>query len=180
MGSLIKDHYGKSMGKKYDFALTLHTQTFILHCSLNSSYATDRKNFFDDQELLKLVISSCFLVTFTFDSRVLLFGEILEASHSKQTLLFDQVHFQTIHTNHLVCAGHLFLGHCKILIFFLIFLNRPDDIYHVTIMPCYDKKLEASREDFYNDIYRTRDVDCVISTSMLLYFVLMSKRAAAL
>jgi len=46
-----------------------------------------------------------------------------------------------------------------------LFLNRPDDIYHVTIMPCYDKKLEASREDFYNDIYRTRDVDCVISTS---------------
>ena len=33
-------------------------------------------------------------------------------------------------------------------------------------MPCYDKKLEASREDFYNDIYRTRDVDCVISTGM--------------
>ena len=35
-------------------------------------------------------------------------------------------------------------------------------------MPCYDKKLEASREDFYNDIYRTRDVDCVISTRKLL------------
>ena len=51
------------------------------------------------------------------------------------------------------------------------FLNRPDDIYHVTIMPCYDKKLEASREDFYNDIYRTRDVDCVISTSTLFYFI---------
>lgn len=42
--------------------------------------------------------------------------------------------------------------------------KRPDEVYHVTIMPCYDKKLEASREDFYNDIYRTRDVDCVIST----------------
>lgn len=35
-------------------------------------------------------------------------------------------------------------------------------------MPCYDKKLEASREDFYNDIYRTRDVDCVISTGINL------------
>ena len=45
-----------------------------------------------------------------------------------------------------------------------VFLHRPDEIYHVTIMPCYDKKLEASREDFYDDIYRTRDVDCVIST----------------
>ncbi|KAJ1914883.1 Cytosolic Fe-S cluster assembly factor nar1 [Mycoemilia scoparia] len=40
----------------------------------------------------------------------------------------------------------------------------PDKIYHVSVMPCYDKKLEASRSDFYNDMYRTRDVDCVITT----------------
>lgn len=26
--------------------------------------------------------------------------------------------------------------------------NRPDEIYHVTVMPCYDKKLEAARDDF--------------------------------
>ncbi|XP_044497730.1 protein NAR1-like isoform X2 [Mangifera indica] len=25
---------------------------------------------------------------------------------------------------------------------------RPDEIYHVTVMPCYDKKLEAVRDDF--------------------------------
>ncbi|KAE8637360.1 hypothetical protein CSA_011910 [Cucumis sativus] len=25
---------------------------------------------------------------------------------------------------------------------------RSDDVYHVTVMPCYDKKLEAAREDF--------------------------------
>ena len=31
-------------------------------------------------------------------------------------------------------------------------------------MPCYDKKLEASRQDFYDDIYGTRDVDCVLTT----------------
>jgi len=31
-------------------------------------------------------------------------------------------------------------------------------------MMCYDKKLEASREDFFSDVYRTRDVDCVITT----------------
>lgn len=41
---------------------------------------------------------------------------------------------------------------------------RPDQIYHVAVMPCYDKKLEASREDFYSDIYSTRDVDCVLTT----------------
>ena len=37
-------------------------------------------------------------------------------------------------------------------------------MYHVTIMPCYDKKLEASRKDFYDDVYSTRDVDCVVTT----------------
>lgn len=44
---------------------------------------------------------------------------------------------------------------------------RPDRIYHVSVMPCYDKKLEASRQDFYNDVYSTRDVDCVITTGEL-------------
>ncbi|KAI8919923.1 iron hydrogenase [Powellomyces hirtus] len=40
----------------------------------------------------------------------------------------------------------------------------PNKVYHVSVMPCYDKKLEASRQDFYNDVYATRDVDCVITT----------------
>lgn len=40
----------------------------------------------------------------------------------------------------------------------------PEQIYHVTLMPCYDKKLEASREDFYNQEKKTRDVDCVITS----------------
>lgn len=40
----------------------------------------------------------------------------------------------------------------------------PEQIYHVTVMPCYDKKLEASREDFYNQQKETRDVDCVITS----------------
>lgn len=34
-------------------------------------------------------------------------------------------------------------------------------------MPCYDKKLEASRKDFYDEVYSTRDVDCVITTGEL-------------
>ncbi|KAJ2911771.1 hypothetical protein MD484_g8647, partial [Candolleomyces efflorescens] len=45
--------------------------------------------------------------------------------------------------------------------------KSPDKVYHVSVMPCYDKKLEASRKDFYNDIYSTRDVDCVITTGEL-------------
>lgn len=42
--------------------------------------------------------------------------------------------------------------------------KKPNEIYHVTVMPCFDKKLEASRPDFYWDLYQTRDVDCVITT----------------
>lgn len=47
---------------------------------------------------------------------------------------------------------------------------RPGDIYHVTVMPCYDKKLEASRDDF---VFRdqsdgsdqmTTEVDSVLTT----------------
>uniref|UniRef100_A0AC11C2L7 Cytosolic iron-sulfur assembly component 3 n=1 Tax=Ovis aries TaxID=9940 RepID=A0AC11C2L7_SHEEP len=40
----------------------------------------------------------------------------------------------------------------------------PDKVYHVTVMPCYDKKLEASRPDFFSQEHQTRDVDCVITT----------------
>ncbi|KAH9858613.1 iron hydrogenase [Lenzites betulinus] len=50
--------------------------------------------------------------------------------------------------------------------------KQPDQIYHVTVMPCYDKKLEASRQDFYNDTYATRDVDCVITTGELQLLML--------
>ncbi|KAI8075852.1 iron hydrogenase [Gilbertella persicaria] len=41
----------------------------------------------------------------------------------------------------------------------------PNQIYHVSIMPCYDKKLEASRPDFFLEQYNTREVDCVLTTS---------------
>jgi len=46
----------------------------------------------------------------------------------------------------------------------------PDKIYHVTVMPCFDKKLEASRPDFYSDLYSTRDVDCVITSGTVKLF----------
>lgn len=42
--------------------------------------------------------------------------------------------------------------------------TTPDKIYHLTLMPCFDKKLEASRNDFYSDIYQTRDVDLVLTS----------------
>ncbi|CAG8484006.1 10470_t:CDS:2 [Ambispora gerdemannii] len=44
---------------------------------------------------------------------------------------------------------------------------KPNQIYHVSVMMCYDKKLEASREDFINNEYHTHDVDCVITSGEL-------------
>jgi len=41
---------------------------------------------------------------------------------------------------------------------------RQDRIFHVTVMPCFDKKLEASREDFFSDVTECRDVDCVVTS----------------
>ncbi len=46
-------------------------------------------------------------------------------------------------------------------------IYRPDQLFHVAVMPCFDKKLEASRSDFYNDISHSKDVDCVLTTGML-------------
>ncbi|XP_061401219.1 probable cytosolic Fe-S cluster assembly factor GJ13047 [Musca vetustissima] len=40
----------------------------------------------------------------------------------------------------------------------------PEKIYHITIMPCYDKKLEASRSDFFDEALNSKDVDCVITS----------------
>uniref|UniRef100_H3DKX0 Nuclear prelamin A recognition factor-like protein n=1 Tax=Tetraodon nigroviridis TaxID=99883 RepID=H3DKX0_TETNG len=40
----------------------------------------------------------------------------------------------------------------------------PQQIYHVAVMPCYDKKLEASRSDFHMNEAQTREVDCVITS----------------
>lgn len=39
----------------------------------------------------------------------------------------------------------------------------PSAVYHATVMPCFDKKLEASRDDF-RDEHGVPDVDCVLTT----------------
>ena len=46
----------------------------VIFC--NIFYGTDRENLFDSQGLLKLVIGAFILMTFTFDLRVILYGEI--------------------------------------------------------------------------------------------------------
>ncbi|XP_023542134.1 protein NAR1-like isoform X1 [Cucurbita pepo subsp. pepo] len=59
---------------------------------------------------------------------------------------------------------------------------RSDDVYHVTIMPCYDKKLEAAREDFVfqldsvnktreNEAPRITEVDSVLTSGEVLELI---------
>lgn len=55
---------------------------------------------------------------------------------------------------------------------------RPEQIWHLSIMPCFDKKLEASREELTDIYWRppstsappqpVRDVDCVITAREVL------------
>eukprot|EP00808_Paulinella_micropora_P026191 g1499.t1 len=44
----------------------------------------------------------------------------------------------------------------------------PDKIFHAAIMPCFDKKLEASRDDFFLEDPGTRETDCVITSTEFL------------
>jgi iron only hydrogenase large subunit-like protein len=46
----------------------------------------------------------------------------------------------------------------------LVKKNRNEMIYHLSVQPCFDKKLEASRKDFFDEQREQPDVDCVIST----------------
>ncbi|KAK6335459.1 Cytosolic Fe-S cluster assembly factor nar1 [Orbilia brochopaga] len=55
------------------------------------------------------------------------------------------------------------------------YLGRDVEVYHVAVMPCFDKKLEASRAELTDAAWRqegsgeaARDVDCVITTRELL------------
>ncbi|KAK9788454.1 hypothetical protein WJX73_008871 [Symbiochloris irregularis] len=45
---------------------------------------------------------------------------------------------------------------------------QPGKVYHCTIMPCYDKKLEASREDFTTPGEQVPETDCVLTTEEVL------------
>jgi len=46
-------------------------------------------------------------------------------------------------------------------------LHPDEDIYHVTVMPCFDKKLEAARQEFQIESNGriVKDVDCVLATT---------------
>ncbi|KAE8891059.1 putative cytosolic Fe-S cluster assembly factor [Phytophthora fragariae] len=47
----------------------------------------------------------------------------------------------------------------------------PSEVYHVAVMPCFDKKLEASRKDFQDPEDATKDVDCVLATTEIIELI---------
>ncbi|KAG6768962.1 hypothetical protein POTOM_024576 [Populus tomentosa] len=62
---------------------------------------------------------------------------------------------------------------------------RPDEVYHVTVMPCYDKKLEAARGDFVFEVeqedanknsLRITEVDSVLTTGEVLDLIKVKLR----
>ncbi|XP_056153456.1 nuclear prelamin A recognition factor [Lampris incognitus] len=50
----------------------------------------------------------------------------------------------------------------------------PEKVYHMVVAPCFDKKLESIREEFYNSLLESRDVDCVLTSGEI--FCMMEKR----
>lgn len=44
----------------------------------------------------------------------------------------------------------------------------PDKIFHLTVAPCYDRKMEALREDYYTELHNCRDVDCVLTSGEVM------------
>ncbi|CAM9859133.1 unnamed protein product [Ectocarpus fasciculatus] len=46
--------------------------------------------------------------------------------------------------------------------------NKEEEIFHVAVMPCFDKKLEATRKDFYHEDTDKNEVDLVLSTVELI------------
>ncbi|THD19032.1 Cytosolic Fe-S cluster assembly factor NARFL [Fasciola hepatica] len=56
----------------------------------------------------------------------------------------------------------------------LVKSDNPEAIFHVTIMPCFDKKLEATRLEFSTESKngdRTSDVDLVLATNELVQMI---------
>ncbi|XP_049420235.1 nuclear prelamin A recognition factor [Epinephelus fuscoguttatus] len=54
----------------------------------------------------------------------------------------------------------------------------PEKVYHMLVAPCFDKKLESVREEFYNSLLETRDVDCVL-TSVEIFHLMEQRKVSA-
>uniref|UniRef100_A0A8C6SH22 Nuclear prelamin A recognition factor n=1 Tax=Neogobius melanostomus TaxID=47308 RepID=A0A8C6SH22_9GOBI len=51
----------------------------------------------------------------------------------------------------------------------------PGQLYHFVVAPCFDKKLEAVREEFYNSVLESRDVDCVLTSGQVFGLMAQEK-----
>ena len=63
----------------------------------------------------------------------------------------------------------------------------PDALFHASVMPCFDKKLEASRADFSRDVAvpeggrttATQETDCVLTTGEVAQLIADAEEAGA-
>lgn len=73
----------------------------------------------------------------------------------------------------IICYSDQDVFHCGGLCLFFFFASQqklsPEKIYHLLVAPCFDKKLEAVREEFYNSLLETRDVDCVLTSGTFVF-----------
>ena len=86
--------------------LTLYTLILIFifsTLSLYNNYGTDKENLFNIWEICKLVIISYNLMTFTFDPRVILQGEIRSQSPSG-VKGFNYLHKQQIIISYIIAG----------------------------------------------------------------------------
>ncbi|KAJ7987854.1 hypothetical protein DPEC_G00330880 [Dallia pectoralis] len=51
----------------------------------------------------------------------------------------------------------------------------PDKLYHIVVAPCFDKKLEAVRDEFYSSLLESRDIDCVLTSGEVLHMMEQTK-----
>uniref|UniRef100_A0A4W5JU11 Iron hydrogenase large subunit C-terminal domain-containing protein n=1 Tax=Hucho hucho TaxID=62062 RepID=A0A4W5JU11_9TELE len=49
----------------------------------------------------------------------------------------------------------------------------------MVVAPCFDKKLEAVREEFYNSLLDSRDVDCVLTSGEVFLMMEQMKVSVA-
>jgi hypothetical protein len=154
MGSLIKTHFASKLSLSYE--TRTHTPA-TTNCNSRSNHRV-----VINYNTRPLIIRSVAIPTTTIDSlthvRVLL---LLLFGCCCSTVAIDVVVVVVVIAVLVVRVS--------------LSLYRPDRIYHVSVMPCYDKKLEASRSDFYNDQLASKDVDCVL-TSLEITDILTEKQ----
>ena len=61
----------------------------------------------------------------------------------------------------------------------IVYSDDSSTVFHVSVQPCFDKKLEASRLDFYHESSNSKEVDLVLSTTEFMDFLFESSVIAS-